>query len=128
MIVLEINLEDMKTLIKSILMFLTGFIFFACEDNSLPERVKGRVIEFPSCNFVNVIQIESGNLKGGSISSIGLQIENVVLFPGNPIQDSIIYFNYRFFDQKKDLNSVYCTADVLIKAPKIIITNYSISN
>ncbi len=28
MIVLELNLKDMKTLIKSILVFLTGFIFF----------------------------------------------------------------------------------------------------
>lgn len=128
MIVLKINLEDMKTLIKSILVFLTGFVFSACEDNSLPDIVKGRVIEFPSCNFVNVIQIESGNLIGGSISSTGLQLENIVLVPGNPIQDSIIYFNFRFFDQKKDRDSVYCTADVLIKAPKIIITNYSTLN
>jgi hypothetical protein len=118
----------MKTMIMSILVFLTGFVFLACEDNSLPDIVKGRVIEFPSCNFVNVIQIESGNLIGGSISSTGLQLENIVLVPGNPIQDSIIYFNYRFFDQKKDRDSVYCTADVLIKAPKIIITNYSTLN
>lgn len=118
----------MKTLIKNTIVFLTSFIFSACEDNSSPESVKGRLIKFPSCNFVNVIQIESGNLEGGSISSTGIQIENVVLFPGKPIQDSIIYFNYRFFDQKKDRDSVYCTADVLIEAPKIIITNYSTSD
>lgn len=132
----------MKTLIKSILVFLTGFIFFACEDNSLPDCVEGKVIGYERCSNVTLIKVISGNLKGDLISSFGRTFENVVQYPNVPSSqifppiivgnDSIVFFNYRYFNKDKDeypVDDDFCNGLTgPYEIPTIVITNYSTSN
>lgn len=105
----------MKNLIQLLLPFFAFLVVGAsCDKQDLPDCVKGRVIGYQSCYNVNVIQVLSGDLNGESIKWNGNEFDNVVQFPGGVLQDSIIYFNYEFFDPDKDedFGNIICPANI----------------
>lgn len=113
------------------LILLMGLFSFACEEQDQPECVKGKVIGYQPCYNVNLIQVLSGNLKGESILWKEKYFDRVVQFPGGALQDSVIYFNYEFFDPDKDedfINIICPTHIAPLGVPIISITNYSTSN
>jgi hypothetical protein len=121
----------MKTLIKSILLFLTGFVFFACKDNSLPDCVEGRVIGYISCLNLNVVQVLSHSGIGKTTDWMGETYDNIVQIPGGRIPDGEIFFRFRTYSEERDggFYNLICPANVAtLPVPKIILIEYSIEN
>jgi hypothetical protein len=121
----------MKTLIKSILVFLTGFVFFACGDESLPDCVEGRVIGYISCLNLNVVQVLSHSGIGKTTDWMGETYDNIVQIPGGRIPDVEIFFRFRTYSEERDggFSNLICPANVApLPVPKIVMIDYSIEN
>lgn len=121
----------MKTLIKSILVFLTGFVFFACGEESLPDCVEGRVIGYISCLNLNVVQVLSHSGIGKTTDWMGETYDNIVQIPGGRIPDDGIFFRFRTYSEERDggFSNLICPANVApLTVPKIVLIEYSIEN
>lgn len=123
----------------SILLTVLTFFILSCENDEVSECIEGKVIGYDPCYNVTLIQVISGNLKGGPISLLEHEFENVVQYPNAPnsteypplevSSDSILYFNYRYYDSETDEYPVYediCPAIYEpFTVPLIVITKYS---
>jgi|GEM_PF-2394737 hypothetical protein len=115
----------MKTIIQIILVFSIAFVFIACEDDSLPDCVQGRVIGHLHCFNVNVVQVLSHNGIGKTTDWKGETYDNIVQIPGGRIPIGMIFFRYRLYNEEKDGDpaNLICNANIApLPVPKIVIT------
>lgn len=129
----------MKNLIQlSLLLSAFLWICTSCEEQDLPECVKGRVIGYEYCTNAVLIKLSSEYEFGGLINKYynDSSYINVVRAPGElgEYGQNDLYFTYRNYDKERDYSlfeyqETPCNQyNYPFDVPTIVIINYSTSN